>query len=105
MENSLKKLKDKIDLSFDEAKNIFSKIMSGEASEVEMHDFLTLLSSKGEVSSEIAAGVYVLREKSSRVNIENAMPLINTDGVDGFLIGGASLNAESFCKIIELVTD
>ena len=39
------------------------------------------------------------------VDIENAMPLINTDGVDGFLIGGASLNAESFCKIIELVTD
>ena len=39
------------------------------------------------------------------VDIENAMPLINTDGVDGFLIGGASLSEESFCKIIELVTD
>ena len=39
------------------------------------------------------------------MDIENGMHLINTDGVDGFLIGGASLNAESFCKIIELVTD
>ena len=66
MESSLKKLKDKIDLSFDETKEIFTKIMEGEASEIEMYDFLTLLSNKGEVSNEIAAGVYVLREKSSR---------------------------------------
>ena len=62
MESSLKKLKESIDLNFDETKEIFSKIMSGEASEIEMHDFLTLLSNKGEVSSEIAAGVYVLRK-------------------------------------------
>ena len=39
------------------------------------------------------------------VNMENAGSLINLDDVDGFLIGGASLNVESFCKIIELVTD
>lgn len=80
MENALKKLKDKIDLSFDETKDIFTKIMGGEASEKEMHDFLTLLSSKGEVSSEIAAGVYVLREKSTRVNVENAIDTCGTGG-------------------------
>ena len=80
MDNYLKKLKDKIDLSFDETKDIFSKIMSGEASEDEMHDFLTLLSSKGEASSEIAAGVYVLRKKSSRVNVENAIDTCGTGG-------------------------
>ena len=39
------------------------------------------------------------------VNMDNAVSLINIDGVDGFLIGGASLNVENFCKIIELVTD
>ena len=39
------------------------------------------------------------------VNMDNAGSLINIDGVDGFLIGGASLNVENFCKIIELVTD
>ena len=80
MENVLKKLKDKINLSFDETKDIFTKIMGGEASEKEMHDFLTLLSSKGEVSSEIAAGVYVLREKSTRVNVENAIDTCGTGG-------------------------
>ena len=80
MESSLKKLEESIDLNFDETKEIFSKIMSGEASEIEMHDFLTLLSNKGEVSSEIAAGVYVLREKSLRVNVENAIDTCGTGG-------------------------
>ena len=80
MENSLKKLKDKIDLNFNETKNIFIKIMNGEASDEEMHEFLTLLSNKGEVSSEIAAGVFVLREKSTRVNVENAIDTCGTGG-------------------------
>ena len=39
------------------------------------------------------------------VNLDNAGSLIDTNGVDGFLIGGASLDIESFCKIIELITD
>ena len=80
MENILKKLKKNIDLNFDEAKEIFTKIMNGEASEIEMYDFLTLLSNKGEVSSEIAAGVYVLREKSTRVYIEGAIDTCGTGG-------------------------
>ncbi len=80
MENLLKKLKDNIDLSFDETKDIFTKIMSGESSDEDIYEFLTLLSNKGEVSSEIAAGVYVLREKSSRVNSDNAIDTCGTGG-------------------------
>ena len=80
MENSLKKLKNEIDLSFNETKEIFQRIMSGDASENEMYDFLTLLSNKGEVSSEIAAGVYVLRERSTRVNVKNAIDTCGTGG-------------------------
>ena len=37
------------------------------------------------------------------VNADNAKSLIQTKGVNGFLIGGASLNIESFCHIIETV--
>tara|TARA_Y100001958_G_scaffold156341_1_gene148812 strand:- start:1531 stop:2526 length:996 start_codon:yes stop_codon:yes gene_type:complete len=80
MESALKKLNEKIDLSFDETKEIFIKIMEGEASEIEMYNFLTLLSDKGEVSSEIAAGVYVLRKKSLRVNVVNAIDTCGTGG-------------------------
>ena len=47
-----------------ESKEAFKIIMSGEANEKQIYDFLTLLSEKGEVSEEIAGGVFVLREKS-----------------------------------------
>ena len=92
MENTLKKLRDQIDLSFEETKVIFGKIMSGEVSEDEMREFLTLLSNKGEVSSEIAAGVYVLRDKSKRVNVQNCVDTCGTggDGMNTLNISTAS---------------
>ena len=65
------KLKNKQDLSFDESKNAFEILMDGKASNDEIFDFLTLLSTKGETSDEIAGGVYVLRNKSKRVNIKD----------------------------------
>ena len=68
MKEFLEKLKKKQDLSFDESKAAFEILMDGKASDDEIFDFLTLLSAKGEVSDEIAGGVYVLREKSKRVN-------------------------------------
>ena len=37
------------------------------------------------------------------VKSDNSEELINTKGVDGFLIGGASLNLDTFSKIIEIV--
>jgi triosephosphate isomerase len=33
------------------------------------------------------------------VNAENAADLVNQPGVDGLLVGGASLNAEAFTAI------
>ena len=39
------------------------------------------------------------------VNSGNAKSLIQTKGVDGFLIGGASLDAESFASIINIVEE
>ncbi|MGY8781656.1 MAG: triose-phosphate isomerase [Fidelibacterota bacterium] len=39
------------------------------------------------------------------VNEKNVAELIQTKGVDGFLIGGASLNEDSFCNIIEQVSN
>ena len=59
MKKYLKKLKNKENLSFDESKAAFEILMDGKASDSEIFDFLTLLSAKGEVSDEIAGGVYV----------------------------------------------
>ena len=86
------KLKNKQDLSFAESKNAFEILMNGKASDDEIFDFLTLLSSKGESSDEIAGGVYVLRNKSKRVNVKDCIDTCGTggDGMNTLNISTAS---------------
>ena len=88
----LDKLKNKQDLSFNESKNAFEILMDGKASDDEIYDFLTLLSSKGEISDEIAGGVYVLRNKSKRVNVKDCIDTCGTggDGMNTLNISTAS---------------
>ena len=92
MKQFLEKLKKKQDLSFEESKSAFNILMNGEANEAEIFDFLTLLSLKGEVSDEIAGGVYILREKSKRVNVQNCIDTCGTggDGMNTLNISTAS---------------
>ena len=92
MKKFLEKLKNKQDLSFNESKAAFEILMEGKASEDEIFDFLTLLSSKGEVSDEIAGGVYVLRNKSKRVNVQDCVDTCGTggDGMNSLNISTAS---------------
>ena len=86
------KLKNKQDLSFTESKNAFEMLMNGKASDDEIFDFLTLLSSKGESSDEIAGGVFVLRDKSKRVNVNDCIDTCGTggDGMNTLNISTAS---------------
>lgn len=86
------KLKNKQDLSFAESKNAFEILMNGKASDDEIFDFLTLLSSKGESSDEIAGGVFVLRDKSKRVNVNDCIDTCGTggDGMNTLNISTAS---------------
>ena len=92
MKEFLEKLKRKQDLSFDESKAAFEILMEGKALEDEIFDFLTLLSKKGEVSDEIAGGVYVLREKSKRVSVQDCIDTCGTggDGMNTLNISTAS---------------
>ena len=92
MEKILEKLRKKENLTFEESKSAFTLLMTGKASEKEIYDFLTLLSDKGEVSDEIAGGVYVLREKSKRVNISDCVDTCGTggDGMNTLNISTAS---------------
>ena len=92
MKQFLDKLKNKQNLTFDESKSAFKLLMTGKATEEEIYSFLTLLSDKGEVSDEIAGGVYVLREKSKRVNINNCIDTCGTggDGMNTLNISTAS---------------
>ncbi|MDC1246189.1 anthranilate phosphoribosyltransferase [Pelagibacteraceae bacterium] len=92
MEKYLEKLKNKENLSFDESKAAFEILMDGKASDGEIFDFLTLLSAKGEVSDEIAGGVYILRNKSKRVNVKDCVDTCGTggDGMNTLNISTAS---------------
>ena len=92
MREFIEKIKKKENLSFDESKAAFKLLMEGKAEDQEIFDFLTLLSVKGEASDEIAGGVYVLRNKSKRVNVENCVDTCGTggDGMNTLNISTAS---------------
>ena len=80
MEKFLNKLNNKENLTFEDSKEAFEILMNGKASDKEIYDFLTFLSAKGEVSDEIAGGVYVLRKKSKRVNVKDCVDTCGTGG-------------------------
>ena len=92
MKQFIDKIKNKEDLSFEESKTAFELLMEGKVNEQEIFDFLTLLSAKGEASGEIAGGVFVLRNKSKRVNVENCVDTCGTggDGMNTLNISTAS---------------
>jgi len=92
MKQFIEKIKSKKDLSFEESKSAFEVLMEGKAKDQEIYDFLTLLSAKGEASDEIAGGVYVLRNKSKRVNVEDCVDTCGTggDGMNTLNISTAS---------------
>ena len=80
MEEILEKLRNKENLTFEESKSAFEILMTGKANEDQIYNFLTLLLEKGEVADEIAGGVYVLREKSKRVNVKDCIDTCGTGG-------------------------
>ena len=92
MKHFIKKIKNKENLSFEESKAAFNLLMEGKVNEQDIFDFLTFLSVKGESSDEIAGGVYVLRDKSKRLNMGNCVDTCGTggDGMNTLNISTAS---------------
>ena len=80
MKHFIEKIKNNENLSFEESKAAFNLLMEGKVNEQDIFDFLTFLSVKGEASDEIAGGVYILREKSKRVNVDNCIDTCGTGG-------------------------
>jgi len=77
----IKKLENKENLSVDQTKFLFNKIMNKEIDNKEISKILTELANKGENSDEIVGGVTVLREKSLKVKISSeALDMCGTGG-------------------------
>ena len=92
MKKFIEKIKSKENLSFEESKSAFELLMEGKAEDQEIFDFLTFLSAKGETADEIAGGVFILRNKSKRVNVKNCVDTCGTggDGMNTLNISTAS---------------
>ena len=77
----IKKLENKENLSVDQTKFLFDKIMNKEIDNMKISKILTKLANKGENSDEIVGGVTVLREKSLKVKISSeALDMCGTGG-------------------------
>ena len=92
MKHFIEKIMNNENLSFEESKAVFNLLMEGKVNEQDIFDFLTFLSAKGESSDEVAGGVYILREKSKRVNVDNCIDTCGTggDGMNTLNISTAS---------------
>jgi anthranilate phosphoribosyltransferase len=84
------------DLSGEEAGEVLSEIMHGEASEVQIAGFLIALRTKGETVQELAGLAQVMRGLAARVPIERD-DLLDTAGTGG---GRSSFNVSTTAALI-----
>ena len=90
------KLKQGQNLSFDESKSLFSDLMEGKHSESQIIEILESLIKKGETKDELAGGIFVLRDKATKVSADPNT--IDTCGTGGD--GQNSLNISTAAAIV-----
>jgi anthranilate phosphoribosyltransferase len=81
MTDIVENLKKGQDLTFEESKSLFSNLMEGKFDEAAIIEILEALIKKGETKDELAGGIYVLRDKASKVNSDpNTIDTCGTGG-------------------------
>ena len=55
---------------FDESKTLFNELMEGKYNDNAIIEILESLSKKGETKDELAGGIFVLREKATKVDAD-----------------------------------
>ena len=96
MSNIVEKLKKGENLSFEQSKFLFTELMEGKYDENSIIEILEALLNKGETKDELAGGIFVLRNKASKVNIDQET--IDTCGTGGD--GQNSLNISTAAAIV-----
>ena len=90
------KLKQGQNLSFDESKSLFSDLMEGKHEESQIIEILEALIKKGETKDELAGGIFVLRDKATKVSCDP--DTIDTCGTGGD--GQNSLNISTAAAVV-----
>jgi len=96
MTNIIENLKKGQNLSFEESKTLFSNLMEGKFDEITIIQILESLIKKGETKDELAGGIYVLRDKATKVN--TTPDTIDTCGTGGD--GQNTLNISTAAAIV-----
>ena len=96
MSKALENLKNGYDLSFEESKVLFNELMEGKHDENSIIEILEFLSKKGETKDELAGGIFVLRQKATKVKADENT--IDTCGTGGD--GQNSLNISTAAAIV-----
>ena len=96
MSNFVESLKKGQSLSFEESKALFSELMEGKYNENSIIEILESLVKKGETKDELAGGIFVLREKATKVRTDQ--DTIDTCGTGGD--GQNSLNISTAAAIV-----
>jgi anthranilate phosphoribosyltransferase len=96
MTDIIENLKKGQSLTFEESKSLFSSLMEGKFEENTIIEILEALIKKGETKDELAGGIYVLRDKASKVNSDP--DTIDTCGTGGD--GKNSLNISTAAAIV-----
>mgnify|MGYP000002899518 CR=1 FL=1 len=93
---AIKKVVEKEDLTFAEAKEVMTEIMEGQATPVQIAGLLTALRMKGETVTEITAFAQVMREKATKVTPKATV--IDTCGTGGD--GACTINISTLSALV-----
>ena len=96
MSDIITKLKHGQNLSFEDSKSLFSDLMEGKHTEDQIIEILEALIKKGETKDELAGGIYILRDKATKVSCDPGT--IDTCGTGGD--GQNSLNISTAAAIV-----
>jgi len=94
MQSAIKAVTEHKDLSSDEMTSVMRLIMTGEATPAQVGGFLIGLRMKGETVEEVAAAAGVMRELSTKVNVDTGR-LVDTCGTGGDASGSFNISTAS----------
>ena len=83
MQSAIAKLVRRENLSPDEMAGAFEQVMTGQATEAQIGEFLTALAAKGETVEEIAAAARVMRSKMTPIAAPAGRVVLDTCGTGG----------------------